>query len=91
MKRKKLQRLFAVMLATAVITTNFAGVLKVSATEVEANKEYEIFPVPQKIEYEDSSFAIGTEVNIVYEAGIDVYTKNRVEEILKSKNISFTI
>ena len=40
MIKKKLQRLFAIVAATTVLTTNFAGVLKVSATELDLPKEY---------------------------------------------------
>ena len=91
MIKKKLQRLFAIVAATTVLTTNFAGVLKVSATELDLPKEYEIYPIPQSIEYENSAFEVGTEVNIVYESGVDIYTRNRVEEILKNQNINYTI
>ncbi|AZU64733.1 beta-N-acetylglucosaminidase domain-containing protein [Neobacillus mesonae] len=52
---------------------------------------YQIYPNPHEIHYQDKQFEISNTLNIVYESKIDSYTKKRVEEILASKNIKFTI
>ena len=48
----------------------------------ENSSEYQIFPIPQKVTYEDQEFQITDEVNVVYEEGIDSYTKAFLEEVL---------
>ena len=56
------------------------------------NTEYEIYPSPQSIEYEEGSFSFDNGVNVVYESGIDIYTKARLEnEILKANNIGYEV
>ena len=39
--------------------------------------EYQIYPTPHEMTYQDGGFDIG-EVNIVYENGVDDVTKNRM-------------
>lgn len=88
--KKKFQRFFAIMIASLMSFSSLAGAIEVSATEVDA-AEYEIYPVPQKTEYIDGSFDVGTDVNVIYESGIDIYTKNRLEEVLEGKNIKASV
>jgi len=57
----------------------------------QSTKPYEIYPLPQKIEYQKDSFTISGEVNVVYEKGIDVYTKKRLRQILDQHGIDFTV
>ena len=44
---------------------------------------YQIYPIPQSVDYEPGEFQITQEVNIVCEDGIDTYTKAFLEEILE--------
>ena len=56
------------------------------------NTDYEIYPSPQSVEYEEGSFNFGNGVNVIYENGIDNYTKARLEnEILKAHSISYEV
>ncbi|MDQ0361826.1 beta-N-acetylglucosaminidase domain-containing protein [Breznakia pachnodae] len=55
----------------------------------EAN-EYEIYPNPQLIEYTGGDFIIKNEVNVIYEDGIDEYTKQLFNEIAASKGLQVT-
>lgn len=52
--------------------------------------KYEIYPRPQNIEYKRGSFQITDNVNVVYENGIDVYSKNRLAKILAKSGIEFS-
>lgn len=52
--------------------------------------KYEIYPRPQKFEYEKDSFKISAAVNIVFESGIDSYTKKRLEKLLKQSEVAFS-
>ena len=97
---KKSKRYLSLMLASAILFSNMAGSIKVSAetrTEeipiLEAKStEYEIYPAPQKISYQEGDFSFENGVNVIYESGIDSYTKSRLEsEILKAHNISYEI
>ena len=63
----------------------------VGASSVYAEtSQYEIYPTPQKSAYEQSSFKISSSVNVVFESGIDKYTKNRLEKVLKKSGITFS-
>lgn len=100
---KKSKRYLSAMLTGAILLSNMSGTISVSAetlangvqtvevTTLE-NTEYEIYPSPQSIEYEEGSFSFDNGVNVVYESGIDIYTKARLEnEILKANNIGYEV
>ena len=53
-------------------------------------KDYEIYPNPHMMEYQDGSFDMTSTVNVVYEDGIDEYTKDRLNEVLAIKKINAT-
>lgn len=80
------KKIVACMLAVTMVLTLFPTT-EVQAKE-EAAVEYEIYPQPQKITYSEGEFIIRKDVNVVYEAGIDKYTKQKVQDVLQSKGIS---
>ena len=49
--------------------------------------DYEVYPNPHMMDYQDGSFDMTSTVNVVYEDGIDKYTKDRMNEVLAIKNI----
>ena len=53
-------------------------------------KEYEIYPKPHSINYEDGNYSIDA-INIVYENGIDADTKTRLNEILTTHEIEGSV
>ncbi|HJD04799.1 MAG TPA: beta-N-acetylglucosaminidase domain-containing protein, partial [Candidatus Mediterraneibacter caccogallinarum] len=66
-----------------------AGSLYIApAAEAEAadQTEYEIYPTPHVMTYEDGDYIIRDEVNVVYESGIDEATKDRLNETLALKS-----
>ena len=55
----------------------------------EDTTEYEIYPTPHSLIYGEGGYEVGS-VNIVYDSSFeDEATKNRMEEILTSQNISY--
>ena len=40
-------------------------------------KWFEVYPNPHMMDYQDGSFDMTSTVNVVYEDGIDEYTKDR--------------
>ncbi|RYD88998.1 MAG: hypothetical protein EOP50_18175, partial [Sphingobacteriales bacterium] len=55
------------------------------AARADANRAtgYEIYPVPQAIQYTGNGFQITPEIHVAYEDGVDSYTRKRLEEILR--------
>lgn len=84
LKRTQFRRLTAVFMAAAMTVTGLT-VLPAQQTEA-AGEEYEIYPTPHEISYGDGSYIIDTsDINIVYEDGIDEATQDRLEEALALK------
>lgn len=83
--RMKFRRLTAVFMAVAVV---LSGMALPSKTAEAAETEYEIYPSPHVMDYEDGSYIINTTaaVNVVYESGIDEATKARLNEVLALKS-----
>ncbi len=66
------------------------NVLVQNVQAVEKQDEgYEIYPIPQSVEYNDGTLNLGNDVNVVFEEGIDDATKNRLMEVLSIKSISY--
>ncbi|MBJ8325313.1 beta-N-acetylglucosaminidase domain-containing protein [Streptococcus pacificus] len=53
-------------------------------------KEYVIYPTPQKITYGDGLLRLDQTVNLVVGQDVDIYTSNRAKEILQANQISYT-
>lgn len=69
----------------AAMTVTGLTVLPAQQTEAAA-EEYEIYPTPHEISYGDGSYIIDTSnINIVYDEGIDKETKDRLKESLALK------
>ena len=62
-----------------------------SAENEKINKDYEIYPIPQSIVYNGGNLNLSSEVNVIFEDGLDQATKDRLIEVLEIKNISHTI
>ena len=89
---KRSKKYLAVLLAGAIALSNITGSIQVSAKIITPGvQEYEIYPVPQHSEYKESSFSVGDNVNVIFESGVDIYTRNRLTEILKNQNITFQV
>ena len=83
MKRKTSKGL-ALLTASAVAAVTVLGTGTPAAQAAEA--EYEIYPKPHEISYEEDSWILKNEVNVVYEDGIDEATQDRLEEVFALKD-----
>lgn len=75
-------------LAVIVSMTMVLGIFSQLGTLQAALPEYEIYPTPHSINYENSDFILREKANVVYESGIDAYTKTRLHEVANIKNIA---
>lgn len=94
MRKRKVKRFISAMVATLMLFSTVTSAIDVSAEpieELETLTGYEIYPKPQDMNYLGGEFEISINVNVIYEEGIDLYTKNRVEQILSSKNINLSV
>ena len=48
---------------------------------------YKIYPTPQSIDYQTGDFVIHDTVNVIFENGIDQYTRDKLLSILEEKGI----
>ena len=77
--RRSLSVLMAVMLCISSYTFQ---PMQVQAAQL---PEYEIYPIPHEVTYQEDSFIIRSQVNVVYDEGIDEATKEHIETILIEK------
>lgn len=77
--RRALSVLMAVMLCISSYTFQ---PMQVQAAQL---PEYEIYPIPHEVTYQEDSFIIRSQVNVVYDEGIDEATKDHIETILEEK------
>ncbi|MBY4797778.1 beta-N-acetylglucosaminidase domain-containing protein [Collinsella sp. AGMB00827] len=79
----------AARLAFTVLTAFFALVLvRPAAAET---SEYQIYPTPHDITYNEGTATLGSTATLVFDAGIDEATQARATEALRVKNIEGTV
>ena len=68
----------------SVVLTCFMA-LSTTAVNVRAEetKKYTIYPTPQNISYSGDEMTLSSDINIVYDQGIDSYTKDHVNDVLE--------
>ena len=93
LEAKKLKWLIAKAMTVIMLFSLLPNVFvqKVQATEVGGVANYEIYPIPQSVEYNDGKLNISQQVNVVFEENIDEATKNRLFEVLAIKGISHEV
>lgn len=82
--KRKASRGLALLTASAVAAVTVLGTGTPAAQAAEA--EYEIYPKPHEISYEEDSWILKNEVNVVYEDGIDEAAQDRLEEVFALKD-----
>lgn len=86
--RKLVARVMTLVMLVALLPNVFLQ--DVQAVEKE-DAGYEIYPIPQSIEYNTGKLNLGNDVNVIFEEGIDDATKNRLIEVLAIKGISYEV
>lgn len=83
MSRTKSQKVFSAVVAVLMLVMSFNfGIYNVKAQEAQ---EYELYPIPHKVEYINGQFNLTGEINVVYGQGIDDDTKARLNEVVALK------
>ena len=81
MKQLRKRFLAVIVCLTMIVSVLAQGGTVYAATaddDTVSSQEYQIYPIPHEISYQDGGFSISSEVNVVYESGIDDVTKARL-------------
>ena len=81
---QRLRKLLCLILCGALV---LSGIPIAGAEETQAEKAYDIYPVVRDITYDGTEFTLGSQVNVVYESGIDEATKGYLSEVLEENGI----
>ncbi|WP_288876386.1 beta-N-acetylglucosaminidase domain-containing protein [uncultured Allobaculum sp.] len=83
--RKASRKIASSFLAAAMLIPSFS--LPAAAAEPQeepvASTEYKIYPTPHSVVYATGTTTISNDVNVVYSAGIDQYTKDHAADVFK--------
>ena len=102
-KMNRIQKLSSLMLAAILAASGPVSVLATGAAPAataeqhlqdgysESENEYEIYPVPQSLVYENGTerkeLQLTNRVVVVYADGVDQYTKNYLQEVLRDNGM----
>ena len=67
------------------------GCVSVFPVTVKADTGYEVYPNPHSMNYSDGDYEMTSQVNVVYEDGIDEDTKARLNEVLALKGMNASV
>lgn len=88
--KKIAKQLLTGLLAIAMILTMGTPVIPQVYAE-DSQVEYEIYPTPHDMTYQEGEYEISPEVNVVFEEKIDEATKNRMNEVLELKDKTIAV
>lgn len=89
--KKIVKQMLTGLLAFAMILTMGTPVIP-QVHAADSQVEYEIYPTPHDMTYQAGEYEISSEVNVVFEEKIDDATKNKMKNVLESKekNVAVT-
>lgn len=67
------------------------GCVSAFPMNVKADTGYEVYPNPHSMNYSDGDYEMTSQVNVVYEDGIDEDTKARLNEVLALKGMNASV
>ena len=67
------------------------GCVSAFPVTVKADTGYEVYPNPHSMDYSDGDYEMTSQVNVVYEDGIDEDTKARLNEVLALKGMNASV
>lgn len=88
---KWLSRIMTVLMLFTLVPNVLVSNANALENERGTSSEYEIYPIPQNVEYGDTNLSLGTEVNVVVEENVDDATINRLLEVLSIKGINHEV
>ena len=89
MKHLRRRFLAAIVCFTMVVSVLSQGTAAYAAEDTA--EEYQIYPIPHEITYQEGTYEISSNVNVVYESAIDDVTKNRMSDVLAIKDAAVTV
>ena len=81
------RRILAVAASFAMVASVIPQSAVVYATETDL-PEYQIYPTPHSVDYEDTVFTVDSNVNVVFESDIDEVTENKLKNVLKDNGLT---
>lgn len=87
MKGRRVQKVLAAVLAVAMVLPMTA--IPAKAEEAE-EVTYKLYPNPQEMTYQDGSYILKKNVNVIYDEDIDDATKARLKETAELKGLNVT-
>lgn len=94
MKKMKMTRFLAVLLAAAMALPSVPMTVKAEEDLPEASEyaleEYTLYPKPHTFTYDDGTYILHRTMNVIYDDAIDDATKDRLEETAALKGIKIT-
>lgn len=72
-------------------TTRSIGAKNEHEQATRSMSNYMLYPKPQTITYQDTSYILQENLNVIYDAGIDKYTKNKLQEVAALKKLNVQI
>ena len=88
MKKCNRKRAWAYILSLFMFVQAVIVPIPVFAGMVEGSGEYEVYPVPQAVEYADGTMTLTSSVDVTYGEGIDSYTQKKTEKALSILGLS---
>ena len=82
---QNIKRMIAIILCVVMI----GSVLPLGSFAAEGETEYTLYPIPQKITYQDGSYEL-KDINVIYGNGIDEATEARMAEVAALRELSLT-
>lgn len=87
MKGRRVQKVLAAVLAVAMVLPMTAIPAKAEGAE---EVTYKLYPNPQEMTYQDGSYILKKNVNVIYDEDIDDATKARLKETAGLKGLNVT-
>ena len=84
----RFKKALCLMLCAAMV---LSCVPAAGAVQAQAEKAYDIYPIVRQIAYDGTEFQLGSQVNVVYETGIDDATKNYLSDVLAENGITAAV
>ena len=89
------KKFLAVVVCLTMIVSVFAQGGQVYAAKADNDtvfpQEYQIYPIPHEMTYQDGGFSIDSKVNVVYESKIDDVTKARLDDVLAIQDATASV
>ncbi|MBU5468214.1 beta-N-acetylglucosaminidase domain-containing protein [Virgibacillus sp. MSJ-26] len=88
MKKRQLLYLPLIAILLVSLASNQFASSTASAEAKSSDEEYEIYPTPHSLEYNEGELSLNNEFQVIYDDTIDDVTKNKVTKIFEDNDLS---